>query len=339
MKWIFLAFAAVLFLRAAGKAYNARVPKGGINESMVIDVSGTKQWLNIYGKDRKNPVLLYLHGGPGAATSHMDYAFTRKWADVYTVVTWDQRNCGKSFDCRQNSIPLSRELFLADGKAVTEFVLAYLSKEKLSILGHSWGSIYGANLVQEYPHYFDCFIGAGQLVDFSENEEALLQQFSSWAKDDRETRSLIDTLDPQQPTPEYFQQRNQLLEKYGYGMMAKGRDYNLALTLLLNPSYSLADWLNFFRRDMEVYFDFLASEELKAFSLKGKTQYAMPYYNINGDRDFQTNYQQAQTYFEQITAPHKQLFLMENMTHGLLESDSEGFSAILHQIAELQRKK
>ena len=339
MKWIFFAFVVLLLLRAAGKAKYARVPKGGINESMILDVNGTKQWLNIYGTDRTNPVLLYLHGGPGEATSHIDYAFTRKWADAYTVVTWDQRNCGKSFDCKQNSTPLSKELFLADGKAVTDFVLRYLSKEKLTVFGHSWGSIYGANLVQEYPHCYDCFIGAGQLVDFSENEAALLRQFSCWAQNDSETQAIIDTLDPQQPTPEYFQKRNQLLEKFGYGMMAKGRDYNLALTLLFNPNYSLQDWLNFFHRDMAVYFDFLASEELKAFSLKGKNQYAVPYYNINGDRDFQTNYQLAQAYFEQITAPHKQLFLMENMTHGLLESDSEAFSAILHQIAAIQRKK
>lgn len=62
----------------------------------------------------------------------------------------------------------------------------------------------------------------------------------------------------------------------------------------------------------------------------------MPYYNINGDKDYQTNYKLAQDYFDKVNAPYKQLYLMENMTHGLLESDSEGFSDILHQIAETQ---
>lgn len=100
IKWIalvILAFIVTFFLvRAAGKAIYSKTPDGGINESMYIDVNGTKQWINIYGEDIDNPVLLYLHGGSGPATSDIDYAFTRKWADVYTVVTWDQRHCGKA---------------------------------------------------------------------------------------------------------------------------------------------------------------------------------------------------------------------------------------------------
>ena len=98
----------------------------------------------------------YLHGGPGSSTSAIDYAFTRKWADVYTVVTWDQRNCGKSFHAEQNETVLTKELFMQDGKALTEFLLDYMGREKLTILGHSWGSCYGANLVLAYPEYYDC---------------------------------------------------------------------------------------------------------------------------------------------------------------------------------------
>ena len=176
LKWIALAFllvlAAFFSVRAVGKAIYSKTPEGGINESRYIDVNGTKQWINIYGEDINNPVLLYLHGGPGSATSEIDYAFTRKWADVYTVVTWDQRNCGKSYDAEQNDIVLTKEIFMTDGWEVTEYILDYLSKDKITILGHSWGSLFGANLVLEYPEYYDCFIGTGQLADYLENEEA-----------------------------------------------------------------------------------------------------------------------------------------------------------------------
>ena len=57
-------------------------------------------------------------------------------------------------------------------------------------------------------------------------------------------------------------------------------------------------------------------------------------YNINGDKDYQTNYLLAQDYFERITAPQKEMYIMKNMTHGLLESRSEEFSRIVHQIAK-----
>lgn len=342
IKWIAIVICALLvvffLVRAIGMAVNNRTPDGGINESMYIDVNGTKQWINIYGEDKDNPVLLYLHGGPGSATSHIDYAFTRKWADVYTVVTWDQRNCGKSYDFEQNDIELTKELFLTDGKEVTEFVLDYLSKDKLTILGHSWGSIFGANLVLEYPEYYECFIGTGQLIDYLDNEKAFIQEALKWAENDSEMLSLINSLNPENPTIDYFNERNRIMNKYGYGMMVNGADYNRITTIIFNPNYSFSDWMKYLDIDMSVYYDFFASEEFFDFSLKGKTEYEVPYYNINGDKDYQTNYKIAQDYYEQVEAPYKQMFIMENMTHGLLESDSEGFSKIVHQIAEIERE-
>jgi len=89
VKWIaFIILALIVtffFVRAIGKAIYSKIPDGGMNESMYIDVNSTKQWIHIYGEDIDNPVLLYLHGGPKSSTSHLDYVITRKWADVYTV--------------------------------------------------------------------------------------------------------------------------------------------------------------------------------------------------------------------------------------------------------------
>lgn len=117
-------------------------------------------------------------------------------------------------------------------------------------------------------------------------------------------------------------------------MMKDGSDYNLITTVMFNPNYSIVDWVKYFSRDMGVYLDFYQSEEFESFSLKGRLTYEVPYYNINGDMDYQTNYKLAQEYFESINAPCKELFMMENTTHGLLESKSEEFSEIVHKIAD-----
>ena len=95
-----------------------------------MEINGAKQWINIYGEDINNPVLLYLHGDPDSSTN----------------------------------------LLMEDGREITEFIIDYMNKEKITILGHPWGSIYGANLVLRYPDYYDCFIGTCQLVDSVENE-------------------------------------------------------------------------------------------------------------------------------------------------------------------------
>lgn len=331
--------AAILTAHAIGKAVNSMTPKGGINESMYVDINGTKQWINIYGEDIDNPVLLYLHGGPGSSTSDIDYAFTRKWADVYTVVTWDQRNCGKSYDKKQNDIVLTKDLFMEDGKEITEFLLDYMHKEKITILGHSWGTFYGANLVLEYPEYYDCFIGTGQLVDMVENETAFKEEALRWAAGDEEALALVNQLTPDNFTMDHIKARNALMDKYGYSMMVDGADYNLITTILFNPNYSLIDWVKYFQRDMGVYLDFFNSDELQSFSLKGRYDYEVPYYNINGDKDYQTNYKLAREYFENVNAPYKEMFIMKDTTHGLLESKSGYFSEILHQIAEIEKTR
>lgn len=325
-------------VRAIGRAINRKTPAGGINEARYIDVNGTKQWISIYGENKDNPVLLYLHGGPGSATSAYDYAFTRKWADIYTVVTWDQRNCGKSYDEGQNNVALTYELMMSDGKVVTEYVLNYLGKDKLTLLGHSWGSYLGANLAISYPEYYEGYIGTGQLVDMYQNELAFYEVAKSWVGNDSEGLELLGRLSPDRFTEEHFSSRNLLLQKYGYDMMVDGTDYNVIATVVFNPYYSLTDWVDFLQADYSVYMNFLMSDEFKKFSLIDKTEYMVPYYNINGDRDYQTNYEQAQDYFDEIEAPYKKIYIMKNTTHGLLESKSEEFSEILHEIAREQEK-
>lgn len=331
--------AGILAAHAIGRAVNSMTPKGGINESMYVEINGTKQWINIYGEDIDNPILLYLHGGPGSSTSDIDYAFTRKWADVYTVVTWDQRNCGKSYDKEQNSIELTRNLFMGDGREITEFLLDYMEKDKITILGHSWGTLYGANLVLEYPEYYNCFIGTGQLVDMVENETVFKEEAFRWAEGDEEALALVNQLTPGNFTMDHIIARNIIMEKYGYGMMVDGADYNLVTTILFNPNYTIIDWIKYFQRDMGVYLDFYNSDEFQEFSLKDRYDYAVAYYNINGDRDYQTNYKLAQEYFENVRAPYKEMFMMKDTTHGLLESKAEYFSEILHQIAEIEKTK
>lgn len=337
LKWIvvLLASAVALFLliRLIGQRINGRTPPDGINESLYVDINGTRQWISIYGKNREHPVLLYLHGGPGASTSRYDYAFTRKWADVYTVVTWDQRNCGKSCCKSQNCTELTPDLLISDGLELTKFLLSYLKKEKITILGHSWGTYLGCRLVYAYPEYFDCYIGTGQMVDSRKNEIAFRAEASGWAGNDETGRKLVERLTVGTFSMEHLAARNALMKKYGYDMFAAGTDYSMVAAHVFNPYYSLRDFYRCIKADFSAYERFILSDAFSKLSILGNVDYQIPFYLVSGDRDYQTNYLIAQDYFDAVKAPRKKLYMMKNTTHGLLESKSDEFSQILHEIA------
>ncbi len=328
--------AIILVAHFTGSVINNRTAEGGINESMYVDINGTKQWINIYGQDKDNPVLLYLHGGPGSSTSIFDYVVTRKWSDVYTVVTWDQRGCGKSYDTSKTDT-ITAELMMQDGKEMTEFLLDHTGKDKITLLGHSWGSLFGANLVLEYPDYYEAFIGTGQFIDPKENEQRLYDAAQEWSVGDEEGIALLEKWSPEnEDSIEALQARNAIMERYGYGMMKDGSDYNLYTTVLFNPNYTIKDYVGYLThgsKEFEPYLAFWASDELSKLSLLRKYEYKVAYYNINGDMDYQTNYQLACEYFDDMNAPYKEMFVMKDATHGLLESRSEEFSEIVHKIA------
>ena len=344
IKWILLALLSVIVLffavRAIGQVVNRRVPDGGINESGYVEINGVKQWISIYGQDIENPVLLYLHGGPGSSTSSLDYAITRKFSDVFTVVTWDQRNCGKSWSKEQGSIALTEELMMSDAVELTKYLLDYLGKDRLTLYGHSWGTIYGANLALKYPEYYNAFIGAGQMVDLRENETAFIEAAKEWAADDPKLLEKLSGITEDDLSMDYFMEKNRIMEKYGYNSSASEIDYSPVGAVIFNPYYSLADWVDYLRwsrsmsADDSVYVKFMLDGELEKFSLTTGDAYQVPYYNINCDKDYQTNRFIAQEYFDSITAPTKKMYYLENAGHLSPLYRSEEISGIIHEIAE-----
>jgi pimeloyl-ACP methyl ester carboxylesterase len=68
----------------------------GICSLVRVQFGDTRQWLLIRGKDRTNPVLLVVHGGPGFPEMPFSHE-NAQLEEKFVVVHWDHRGAGKSF--------------------------------------------------------------------------------------------------------------------------------------------------------------------------------------------------------------------------------------------------
>src|SRR5207248_5303545 len=159
------------------RARNARDYKittpNGIDEASYVTIGGIEQWITIRGEDRKNPVLLFLHGGPGDATNPWGYAGFRDWLKYFTVVQCDQRGAGRTLGKSGPSVAatITIERLTQDGIQLAETLRRTLQKDKIILVGHSWGSILGVFMAKARPDLFSAFVGTGQVADPQRNYE------------------------------------------------------------------------------------------------------------------------------------------------------------------------
>jgi pimeloyl-ACP methyl ester carboxylesterase len=161
-----LALAASLFPAAQAVADAA---SGGaaeaIDEGLFVDINGMQQWLTIRGRNRRNPVLLLLHGGPGFPMTFLA-PLLAEWEKDFTLVVWDQPGGGPTHARNKDAGegPLTIERYVADGLAVAEFARSRLQTDKIVLMGISWGTLLGVIMAKRRPELFAAYVGASQAV-------------------------------------------------------------------------------------------------------------------------------------------------------------------------------
>ncbi|WP_328707259.1 alpha/beta fold hydrolase [Citreicoccus inhibens] len=173
----------------------------GTERTEKIRIGGIDQWVSVRSRDLRNPVLLVLHGGPGWVAMPTSWYVTHGWDEFFTVVQWDQRGAGKTYVANNPATvtpTLTVERLNADAEEVVQWARATFGKEKIFILGHSWGSLLGLTLANKHPEWFHAYIGVGQAVDARESERrgwAWAMEQARAAKNEEAIRDL-DSLAP-----------------------------------------------------------------------------------------------------------------------------------------------
>lgn len=323
-------------------SYAVQDPKG-IEELTAVTIGGVDQWLHIRGRNRDNPVLLHLHGGPGAPMiGYMD-AIQRPWEDYFTVVNWDQRQTGKSyFPADDENAPLSIDQSINDTKEVIQYLLDHLQQDKLFILGCSWGTVLGMHMVKRHPEWLYAYIAVGQVVNQTESDRIAYERLLDHAREQSNNEviahleSMAPYPDPNNPEQSFIDHgayiRSMLSDLAGEAMLHHST-FEDALTILhfnkaISPHLSLTDLSNATVGDtMALYRDLSFAKEFMEIDLPeqvGNT-FDVPIFFFTGAHDWHSPRVLSDDWFKRISAPHKELVHFEESAHGVLGEEPGKF--------------
>jgi len=313
---------------------------GSLEELKAIDIGGIKQWISVRGRDPRNPILLFIHGGPGVPEMPASWIYQRDWEDYFTVVQWDQRGSGKtglSNDPKVVTPTISLDRMVADGEEVTQYLRKTYGKRKIFVLGHSWGSIIGLRIAKAHPEWLHAYIGMGQFIDTAENEKisydfALKQAHrDNNAQAVKELEALAPYPGPLTPTSimKLGAQRRWVIH---YGGLSLGRSDSTAEQNLaqLSPDYTDAD-LN---GPGSLPAQIRLVPDLLDLDFRPITRMDCPVFLMAGRYDYETPAAPAVAWLDRLSAPQKRMIWFEHASHEM-QQDQPG-TVFLHLVQDIR---
>lgn len=302
-----------------------------IRQKKFVILGGEPQYVEINGASKKNPVLLFLHGGPGwPQTPHLRYFNAALWQHM-TVVAWEQSGCGKSFMNHPAPEKLSLEQILKDAHELTLMLKKQFGKQKIYLAGFSWGSIPGLILAAKYPEDYAAYFGITQVIDLNKSIAISRQWIRKQATLHKDTLTLTilakldrgDTAICKRPLDCFLTQYG-LLNKYGGALYSKAGEEAIAKAETYYSDYQKYDWYKAF-----LYSAYRLEKDLFHTDLSGIQKLKIPAYFIMGRHDWNLPTSVTVDFARQLVAPKKELIWLEHSGHEPSSEEPDRFNRIL----------
>lgn len=298
----------------------------GIERLETVRIGGIDQWVSIRGTDRRNPILLMIHGGPGFPAMPTSWYFARGWEEYFTVVQWDQRGGGKTYTTNgpEKIAPtMTRERMIADAEEMVAWLRREFGKDKVFVLGHSWGSYVGLSLAQKRPEWLHAYIGVGQISNARESERRSWRftmeqaQKTGNAQAVRELQAIAPYGEGSAPIPleHLYLQRKWLSFFGGYIYGRTSGDFEAA-AIKLSPEYSDADVRQIWTGNEFSEGKLLA--EVVSLDMSSVKELGTPLILFNGRHDHNVSAELAAEWFGRVKAPAKSLVWFEHSGHEVM---------------------
>jgi pimeloyl-ACP methyl ester carboxylesterase len=291
-----------------------------ISEKIHVNINGMEQGMIIKSKDSTHPVLLYLHGGVP------DYFLTKKYPtgleDYFTVVWWERRGSGLSFNANVSPKAITLEQLISDTKEVTNYLRKRFAKEKIYLMGRSGGTFIGIQAAAQTPELYFAYIAVAQMTDQLKSEqlahEYMLEQFKKKGKEKmiRKLESAQVTIADGTPH-DYLALRDEAMHSLGIGTT---HDMKSIITGMFLPSltcreYTLTEKINLWRAKAKSGVSILWDTILVTDLSKQVPEIKIPVYFFHGIYDYTVSYPLAKEYYQQIKAPIKGFYTFKNSAH------------------------
>jgi pimeloyl-ACP methyl ester carboxylesterase len=297
----------------------------GIDSLEPVHIGGIDQWIEVRGQNVNNPILLFIHGGPGIAFIPLAGAFQDPWEKYFTVVQWDQRGAGKTYASNDREL-MRRTINMRQMDQDTLDVVNYLrnrfKRKKIFVLGHSWGSVLGLWLAHEHPDLIYAYVGVGQVVNMEQNAEVAYQDALQQARSRHMELAVkeLESIAPY-PPPVADMGKMSIANKWAAALLgpppsaAGFTDIKRIVTAIVSaPEYSLVDDYSFFR-GLPFSGQILFPELMKADLTKLGSDFREPIFFFEGRQDPYCRPSLIGKYSQTIKAPQKEFIWFDNSGH------------------------
>lgn len=308
--------------------------EGSIAELKKIELGGMDQYILMRGVNKSNPVLLWLHGGPGAAEVALAHHFNKGLEKEFVVVHWDQRGAGKSNHRGFDAQSMSLEQYLNDARELITYLKQRFGQDRIFLLGHSWGSHLGIELAARYPDDLHAYIGVSQVVDnhrtYKIGYEWVREQIGKQQSGNRLNQ--IEMLgEPPYTRQSDHKEYTDLINEYG-GNFDLPR-HRLAWIAIRAPEYNLLDyfrWMLGARRGSGPMWDNRYTNHINMISRVHSLD--VPVFFMSGRKDYTTPCKLVKQYYDVLEAPHKELIIFEDSAHTPFLGEVEKFTREVIQV-------
>ncbi len=317
------------------------VLEGSISEKIFVNIGGVKQGMFIRSKNPDNPVLLFLHGGPGFPNYFLMEKFKPGLEDFFTVCYWEQRGGGLSYTPEVSLASMTLDQLTADAIEVTHYLRERFAKEKICIMAWSGGTTIALPAVAKAPELFHAYMAMGQITRQRESERiAYDYMLNHYIKENNQKpiKQLMkfNNLETEADLISFYNSgaRDNLMHELGIGTMRNMKSVfkDIFLPVWTCRAYTLREkYIIWKSKLMFLPRTYLKNETLTTDFIESYPKIDVPIYFMCGKYDLTVNIDISRDYYNQLIAPMKGFYTFENSAHGPLFEESERFKEILIQ--------